>query len=127
MAYLWASLVVGGFALLIDRLGLPDRSREVGRRSGACLDVLRNPAVGDERKEQELRRQALGLFGLFGRLAGGGLLAVALPLGAVWGLDALGLASLPAVLSVLEQWEFLLGAAVVGGPVYLVVRRMDGP
>lgn len=127
MALVWASLVVVGFAVVIERLDLPGRAREVGRRSGACLDALRDPSLGDEAKEEELRRQSVRLFGLFARLAGGSLLAVGVPLGAVWGLDALGLASLPDVLSVLERVDFLFGATVVGGAVYVLVRRFGGP
>lgn len=126
MALVWASLVVVSFALVIERLDLPGRAREVGRRSEACLDALRDPSLGDEAKEEELRRQAVRLFGLFGRLAGGSLLALGLPLGAVWGLDALGLASFSAVLSVLERVDFLMGATLVGVVTYLLIRRTGG-
>lgn len=126
MALVWASLVVVVFAVVIERLDLPDRAREVGRRSRSCLDALRDPTLGDDAKEEELRRQAVRLFGLFGRLAGGSLLALGLPLGALWGLDALGLASLSAVLSVLERWDFLVGATVVGVATYLLIRRTGG-
>lgn len=126
MALVWASLVVVTFAVVIERLDLPDRAREVGRRSRACLDVLRDPSVGDETKEEELRRQARRLFGLFARLAGGSLLALGLPLGTVWGVDALGLASLPDVLAVLERVDFLVGATVVGAAAYLLIRRTGG-
>lgn len=127
MALVWASLVVVTFAVAVERLDLPDRAGEVGRRSRACLDALRDPSLGDRAKEEELRRQAVRLFGLFARLAGGSLLALGLPLGAVWGLDALGLASLRDVLSVLERVDFLLGATVAGGGAYLLVRRFGGP
>lgn len=126
MALLWASLVVVTFAVTIERIGLPDRAREVGRRSRACLDALRDPSLGDEAKEEELRRQAVRLFALFARLAGGSLLALGLPLGAVWGIDALGLASLPDVLAVLERVDFLVGATVVGAVAYLLIHRTGG-
>lgn len=127
MALVWASLVVVTFAVTIERLELPDRAREVGRRSSECLDLLRDPSVADDVKEEGLRRQALRLFGLFARLAGGSLTALALPLGVVWLLDAAGLASLPDVLSVLERIDFLVGVTVVGIATYAWMRRGDRP
>lgn len=127
MDVVWALLVVVTFAVLIERLGLPDRAREVARRSRDCLDVVRDASLDDAAKEERLRRQSLRLFGLFGRLAGGSLLALALPLAAVWLADRAGLASTAAVLSVLERVDFLVGVTVAGGIAYLLARALGRP
>lgn len=116
--------VVAVFAVAIERLDLPDRAREVTRRSGECLAVLRDPATTDDAKETALRGHAVRLFGLFGWLAGGSALALGLPLAGVWMLDRAGLASWPGVLAVLQRLDFLAGTAVVGLLGFLVVRRL---
>lgn len=127
MNLLLAVGVVVVFAVAIEWLDLPDRARDVGRRSRACLELLRDPTVGDDVKEEEIRRHALRLFALFGRLAGGSLLAIGLPLGSVWLLDLAGLASLPDVVAVLERVDFLVGATAVGGATYVLIHRARGP
>lgn len=122
MEFLWASLVVAGFALVLERLDLPDRAAEVGRRSRSCLEVLRDPALTDERKEAALQSHALRLFVLLGILSGGSALALAVPLGTVWGLHQMGWASFPAVWSTLQRLDFLAVVTVAGGVVWLVAR-----
>lgn len=126
MSVLLAVLVVVLFALGVGWMDLPARAREAGARSRDGLDALRDPALDDRAKEEALRRVAVRLFGLFGRLAGGGLLALGLPLAAVWLLDRAGVASLGAVLSVLERPDFLAAATGGGLLLYLVVRKARG-
>lgn len=122
MEFLWASLVVAGFALVLERLDLPSRAVEVGRRSRSCLEVLRDPALTDERKEAALQGHALRLFVLLGILVGGSALALAAPLGVVWCLHQMGWASFPAVWSTLQRLDFLAVVTVAGGVVWLVAR-----
>lgn len=124
MDVFWAVGVVLGFAATIEALDLPSRAREVGRRGRECLGVLRDPSLDDAAKEERLQRHALRLFGLFGILAGGSLLALGLPLGAVWGLDLVGWASFPDVLDVLERVDFLAAVTVAGLVGYVVLRRV---
>lgn len=123
MTWALAVAVVVVFAVVIERLDLPGRAREVGRRSRASLDVLRDPSLDDAAKEEALQEQAVGLFRLLGLLVGGSLLALGLPLGGVWLLELAGVASLASVLEVLERVDFLLGVTVVGLGAWLVVRR----
>lgn len=122
MEFVWAVGVVVGFAAVLEVLDLPERAREVGRRGRACLEVMQDASADDTTKEKELQQQAVRLFGLFGILAGGSLLALGLPLGAVWGLDAIGLAAFGDVLATLERLDFLAAVTVAGVAGWLVVR-----
>lgn len=125
MSWVWAAAVVLGFTGVLAALELPARAREAGRRGRACVAVMRDPERDDAAKETELRRQALRLFALFGLLAGGSLLALALPLGGVWLLDAAGVASFAEVLATLESLDFLLVVTVAGAGAY-AGRRLLG-
>lgn len=125
MSFGLAVFVVIAFAVTIERLDLPKKAREVGSRATASLELLRDPSLTDDHKERALQREAVQLLRLFAILAGGGLLAIILPLAAVWGLDLLGLTSLGAVLSVLERIDFLVGVSLVAG-FYFLVRRWTG-
>lgn len=124
MSFLLAALVVVVFALVLERLRLPDRARETGRRARESVDVLRDPELDDREKESALQEQSLRLFVLLGILLGGSLLALGLPLLGVWLLELAGVSSLESVLGVLERPDFLLGTVVAGVGGYLIYRRM---
>lgn len=126
-SFLLAVMVVVVFAFVLERLDLPERARETGRRARESLEVLRDPELDDRQKESELQEQSLRLFGLLGVLLGGSLLALGLPLLAVWLLELGGVSSLEAVLDVLESPTFLVGTVVVGGGAYLLYRRLGRP
>lgn len=126
MSFVLAALVVVGFALLVAALGLPGRARETAERARESLSVLRDPSLDDRSKERALQAQSLALFKLLGILAGGSLLAIGLPLLAVWGLEAMGVSSLGAVLGVLARVDFLAGTTVAGVLGYALIRRF-GP
>ena len=125
MSFFLAALVVVVFALVLERLRLPDRARETGERARESLEVLRDSSLDDREKESALQEQSLRLFGLLGILLGGSLLALGLPLFGVWLLELAGVSSLEAVLGVLERPDFLLGTVVVGVGGYLVYRKLD--
>lgn len=127
MNLLLATTVVVAFAVLIERFNLMERAREVGSRALGSLEVLRDPELDDVAKEKVLRRQAVRLFGLVGILGGGSLLALGLPLLAVWLLDLGGVASLESVLAVLSSIEFLIGATIIGVMTFLLFRRIRQP
>lgn len=124
MSFLLAAAVVVVFALVLERLDLPERARETGRRARESMDVLRDPSLDDREKETALQEQSLRLFGLLGILLGGSLLALGLPLLGVWLLGLAGVSSLGAVLAVLESPTFLLGTVVVGAVAYLTYRKL---
>lgn len=127
MSVLLAALVVVTFALAVGWMDLPGRAREVGARSRDGLDALRDPGLDDRAKEAALRRLAGRLFGLFGLLVGGSVLALGVPLLAVWLLEAVGVASLAGVLAVLERPDFLAAVTGAGLVAWLAVRRLRGP
>ena len=115
--------VVLGFAGVLHLLELPARATEVGRRSREALETLRDRDLDDDAKARALRRHSLRLFVLMGILLGGSVLSLGLPLGGVWLLDRAGIASLPAVWSVLESPGFLAATVVGGTGLWLVGRR----
>ena len=115
------------FAGTVVALGLPDRAREVGRRSRDALEALRDPTLDDRAKEKALQRHSVRLFALLVILVGGSAVAIALPLGAVWVLERLGLASLERVLHVLGRADFLLATTAAGFAALLVARRLRRP
>lgn len=123
-SFLLAAMVVVVFALVLERLDLPEKARETGKRARRSLAVLRDPSLDDREKESALQEQSLRLFGLLGILLGGSLLALGLPLLVVWLLGLAGISSLGAVLAVLESPSFLLGTIVVGAVGYLAYRKL---
>lgn len=126
MSLLWASLAVIGFAVLFERLRLPARAREVGAHASATLKVIRDPLLDDGAKERALQRSAVRLFGLGAVILGGALLALGLPLGVIWLLDLVGLASFREVLGILERVDFLIAATVVALIIWGLARRLRG-
>lgn len=126
MRLVLATLVVVVFALVLERLDLPERAKEAGRRAREAADVLRDPSMDDRAKEEALQQHSLRLFGLLGILVGGSLLALGLPLFGVWLLELGGVSSLGAVLETLERPDFLAGVTVAGVVGYLLYRRL-GP
>lgn len=119
--------VVLGFAGVLHLLELPARTAEVGRRSREALDALRDRDLDDDGKERLLRRLAVRLFVLMGILVGGSALALGFPLGVVWVLERAGVASLAAVLAVLESPGFLAATVAGGTGIWLAVRQLRAP
>lgn len=122
MNFLWATFVVVAFALTIARLNLATRVREVALRVKDCLNVLRDPSMDDKAKERILQHHTLRLLGLFGLLVGGSILALCLPLSAIWLLELAGVTSVEVVLSALGRVEFLVSVTVLGSVAYFLLR-----
>jgi len=124
MSFLLAAFVAVGFAGILHVARLPRYAREVAQRSRSCMEVVRDGSMRDEAKEKALQRQARRLLVLFGILAGGSVLALALPLGVVWLLDRMGAASFDATLAMLERPDFLGGTVIVGLLGYFLYTRL---
>jgi hypothetical protein len=118
-----AMVVVVGFAAVLELLRLPSHARDVSQRSQDCIAVLRDDSLTDREKEEALQTQTKHLFRLLGILGGGSLLALGGPLGAVWGLNQLGLGTFSGVLGILQRLDFLAGTVVAGVIVYALVSK----
>lgn len=114
MALAGAIFLVVGFVVLVRIFGLIRKCGEVFELAGSSLAVLRNPSLDDAAKESALQSHAIRLFSLFFFLTAGAGLALALPTGFIWMLDALHVVSLRAVLDVALSWQFLLGSTLAG-------------
>lgn len=123
MSVVWAALIVVAFSAILERLRLESRAKEVGSHAGATLRVLRDPELDDDAKEHLLQRHATRLFALAGVILLGAAAALGVPLGAVWLLDAAGVASLSDVLDVLQRVDFLVAGSVLGVVAWRVFRR----
>ena len=123
MALAGAIFLVVGFVALIRIFGLVRKCGEVLDLARASLAVMRNPSLDDAHKERELQSHATRLFSLFVLLTAGAGLALALPAGMIWILDALEVVSLRAVLDVTLSWQFLLGSTLVGVAAWRMTRR----
>jgi hypothetical protein len=122
MALAGAIFLVVGFVVLVRMFGLIGRCSEVFELARASLAVLRNPSLDDEAKESALQSHATRLFSLFFLLTAGAGLALGLPAGIIWILDALQVVSLRAVLEVTLSWQFLLGSTLVGVAAWRLKR-----
>ena len=114
MALAGAILLVIGFVALVRAFGLVGKCGEVFAVARASLAILRNTALDDAAKERELQTHATRLFALFFALTAGAALALALPAGLIWVLDAMHVVPLRDVLEVALSWQFLLGTTLAG-------------
>jgi hypothetical protein len=111
---LLAVLVVFAFAGIVGWTRLPAHAGEVVHRTRGSYAVVSDRSLSDEQKERRLKEEAPRLFALLGRIVAGSLLALGLPLGALWVVDRLGLASLSGVLEVLVRVDFLVAVSALG-------------
>lgn len=123
MSVLGALLVVAGFVVVLHVMRLVPKGAEVASASRAALAVIRDPELDDDAKASLMQRQAKRLFALFLLLTFGGAAALLLPLGLVWGLDALGLLSFESVIAMLLSWQFLLATTLAAALALWAHRR----
>jgi len=122
MSFALAVFVVIGFAGILSSLNLPMYAREAAQRGQECTEILGDDSLDDRDKEDALQAQSRRLFTLLGILTGGSLLALALPLGVVWLLEAVGVASFSGTLGMLERIDFLAGTVIVGTLGYVLAQ-----
>jgi hypothetical protein len=123
MALAGAIFLVVGFVLLVRMFGLIGKCRHVLDLVQSSVAVLRDPSLDDDARERALQAHAKQLFALFFLLTTGAALALALPAGLIWILDALRVVSLRAVVEMTLSWQFLLGTTLVG----VAAWRLVGP
>lgn len=111
--WIGAAILFIGFVILFQILGLVTKSQDVVRISRHSLDIIRSPSLSDEEKESRLQQNSQKLLGLFLILAGGGAIAVALPLGVLWLGDRLGWLSLASSLETAISPLFLIVSGIL--------------
>jgi hypothetical protein len=123
MALAGAILLVVGFVLLVRMFGLIGKCRHVFELVESSLAVLRDPSLDDDAREHALQSHAKQLFALFFLLTAGAVLALALPAGVIWILDALRIVSFRAVVDLTLSWQFLLATTLIGVVAWWLMRR----
>lgn len=117
--FIGAAVIVALFGVLIHLLGIVDRTRDVVSICRNAVTILQDPRVADDEKEKQMRQNSLRLFTLLAILIAGTLIAVTLPLFAIWLVQFSGLWSVNEVLNLFLRWDFLIGATVFGVLAYL--------
>ncbi len=111
--WIGAIILVGGFLVFIQLLGVTKHSHNVIRIALHSLKVIGSSRLSDRQKESKLQKNSLRLFGLFIALALGGAAAILIPLGLLWLGDRLELLSLSAVLATTVSPVFLIASTVI--------------
>ncbi len=119
-----AVFLVAGCLALMRAFGVVTCALDALTCSRSAYRVLSDPSLTDEAKERVLRGYATLLARLFVMLATAGLIALALPLSAVWALDGLGLLQLGDVVDVAVSWWFVL--AVFGAALAALAIQRKG-
>lgn len=118
-----ASSVVIFFTLLIYLLGIIQKTRQTIEISQKALQVIRDPRISDEQKQQLVQASSLKLFSLLAILVIFTAVAILIPVGIIWLAELGGLVSLDGVLGLMVRWEFMLAATAVGIAVYLALSK----
>ncbi len=108
-----AIILVVGFVVLIQLLGVTKKSRNVVRIALHSMKIIGSSRLSDRQKESKLQKNSLRLFGLFFVLAFSGAIAILIPLGVLWLGDRLGLLSLYDVLATTVSPVFLIVSSIV--------------
>jgi hypothetical protein len=120
--WLGGLIVVLGFIGLAKVFGLVERNLKVIQISRSAASVIGDNSLGDLQKEKKLQKYAKELLTLFLMITGISILALGVPLGAVWLMDALNLLSFAGVIQTITSTWFIL--ATVGiSLVYLFLKR----
>ena len=122
MELLGALLAVLGFIGLAKAFDLLERNLKVIQVTRSALSVLGDKTLDDLQKEKALQKNAAVLLRLFLEVTGTSLLALGIPLGLVWAMDAFDLLSWDGVLSTLTSTWFIL-AALGFSIIYLFLTR----
>ena len=110
--WIGAMILVVGFAISIQFLGVTNKSRNVIRIALHSLKIIGSSRLRDEQKEYKLQKNSKRLFGLFLMLAFGGAIAFLIPLLILWSGDRLGLVSLDAVLATTVSPTFIIASTM---------------
>jgi hypothetical protein len=117
-SFFGAVLLVVVVIVLIQVFGLYPRALRAVRTSKRALEVMNDPACGDDRKESLLQGYSLSLLRSFVDLFIRGVGSIAIPVALLWTLECAGLVSLKAILALTRSWAFLLGGVIAAIAVF---------
>ena len=120
--YAGAALIVAGFSWLFVRLGLVQRAHQINLIVKQSAATTADHSLTDFQKEQMLRQNSLALFGLFGKITLGLLLALGLPTLFVRLVAFTHLWSFEEVIETSVSWPFLL----TGFAIFVAVILLEG-
>ena len=122
MSLLVAIAIVVLFGVIIKFLRIVPRTYEVMTISRRVLAIMGDATLDDDAKEAGLQASARRLFVLLLLLSAGSALAILVPLGMAWLLQAAGVLTLDSVFEILLRWDFMGGITIVALVLYLVFR-----
>jgi hypothetical protein len=111
-SFFGAVLLVTGVIALMQVFGLFPRALQAVRTSRRAIEVMNDPACGDDRKAALLQGYSLSLLRSSVDLLIRGVGVIAIPVALLWTLELAGLLSLEAVLALTRSWAFLLGGVI---------------
>ena len=111
--WLGAIVLVVGFVILIELIGLTKNSRDVVRIARHSMKIINSSRLKDEQKESKLKKNSQKLFGLFFILVVKGTIAILIPLALLWLSDRLNWLSLTEVLNLTISPLFLLVSSII--------------
>ena len=122
-AFLGAVLLVIGVITLMKGFGLFPRALQAVHTSRSALEVMHDPACGDDRKAALLQAYSLSLLRSFVDLLIRGVGSIAIPVGLLWTLEMSGLVSLEAVWHLMRSWAFLLGGGITAMAAFWLLEK----
>jgi len=120
--YAGAALIIVGFSWLFVRLRLVKRAHLTHLLVKRSAATAADRSLTDLQKEQALRQNSLALFGLFGKITLGLLLALGLPILFVRLVAFTHLWSFDEVIETSVSWPFLL----TGFAIFVAVILLEG-
>jgi Na+-translocating ferredoxin:NAD+ oxidoreductase RnfD subunit len=116
------ALVIGGIALM-KVFGVFSRALQAVHTSRSALEVMNDPAYGDDRKAALLQAYSISLLRSFVDLLIRGVGSIAIPVGLLWTLECAGLLSLEAVWDLMRSWAFLLGGGIAAMAAFWLLEQ----
>jgi hypothetical protein len=111
------------FVAAFQASGLVVRARGVIATTRAALQVMMDPSLSDDEKEQRVRSASRSLLVAFCTIALRTGLVVAAPALVLYAADVLGLAPSAAVMAFLLSWPALVGFSVMAAVAFAVLPR----
>lgn len=108
-----AIILVIGFVVLIQLLGLAKKSRDVLRIARHSMKIISSKKLRDEQKESKLQKNSQKLFGLFFIVAFNGAIAILIPIAVLWFCDRLGWLSLADSLQITFSPAFVIVSSIL--------------